>query len=88
MPGEDYLAAAVDPLRDCAPAIVEDMNQLMFEDIQRFPRVLAGADKDIDVARITWVDRLGFNLQVLYHEPKVRPPSALSPVLPRNSGFF
>eukprot|EP00243_Klebsormidium_subtile_P008326 TRINITY_DN390_c0_g1_i1.p1 TRINITY_DN390_c0_g1~~TRINITY_DN390_c0_g1_i1.p1 ORF type:complete len:362 (+),score=61.20 TRINITY_DN390_c0_g1_i1:149-1234(+) len=68
--GQDYLAAVADPLRDCAPAIVEDMNQLMFEDIQRFPRVLAGADKDIDVARITWVDRLGFNLQVLYHEPK------------------
>ncbi|GAQ79318.1 hypothetical protein KFL_000280230 [Klebsormidium nitens] len=70
VPGQDYLAATADPLRDCAPAIVEDMNQLMFEDIQRFPRVLAGADKDIDVARITWVDRLGFNLQVLYHEPK------------------
>jgi hypothetical protein len=69
--GADYLAARADPLRECASAIVEDMNRLNFEDIQRFPRIFVGTNEDIDVARMTWVDRLGFNLQVLYHGSQV-----------------
>lgn len=61
----DYKEAAADPLRECAAKIVEDMNRNHWEDIRRFCNVYANSDVLVEEARITWVDRLGFDMRVL-----------------------
>ncbi|MCO5582730.1 hypothetical protein L7F22_036629 [Adiantum nelumboides] len=53
----DYQRASPDPLRECAAKIVEDMNRNHWEDLRRFCKV--------EEARLSWVDRLGFDMRVL-----------------------
>jgi putative heme iron utilization protein len=67
--GTDYSAAVADPLRECAPRIVEDMNRKHWEDIRRFCNVYTCLDAELEEASMTWVDRLGFDMRVLTCEP-------------------
>lgn len=67
--GTDYSAAVADPLRECAPRIVEDMNRKHWEDIRRFCNVYTHLDAELEEASMTWVDRLGFDMRVLTCEP-------------------
>eukprot|EP00250_Pteridium_aquilinum_P003355 c13668_g1_i1 orf=264-1265(-) len=61
----DYRQAAPDPLRDCAAKIVEDINRNHWEDVRRFCNVYAHLDLSVQEARLSWVDRLGFDMRVL-----------------------
>jgi len=45
--GTDYSAAVADPLRECAPRIVEDMNRKHWEDIRRFCNVYTHLDAEV-----------------------------------------
>jgi hypothetical protein len=45
--GTDYSAAVADPLRECAPRIVEDMNRKHWEDIRRFCNVYTRLDAEV-----------------------------------------
>ncbi|KAH8938473.1 hypothetical protein BDL97_16G085000 [Sphagnum fallax] len=68
--GSDYRDAVADPLRDCAPKIVEDMNHKHWQDIRRFCNIYTHLDVELEEASMTWVDRLGFDLRVLTREPQ------------------
>ena len=45
--GLDYSEAEADPLRDCAPKIVGDMNRDSWEDIRRFCSSYAGMEEEV-----------------------------------------
>eukprot|EP00897_Mesotaenium_endlicherianum_P001221 jgi/Mesen1/1126/ME000123S00294 len=68
--GSEYEAAEADPLRECAAKIVEDMNRDYWEDIRRFSETYGGIDDEVEEARMTWVDRLGFDMRVLTRSPQ------------------
>ncbi|KAI5056618.1 hypothetical protein GOP47_0028436 [Adiantum capillus-veneris] len=61
----DYREASPDPLRECAAKIVEDMNRNHWEDLRRFCKVYGHLDLSVEEARLSWVDRLGFDMRVL-----------------------
>jgi hypothetical protein len=58
----DYADARPDPLVDAAPEIIEHMNRDHADALLTFARVLA--HEDAQEARMTAVDRLGFNLRL------------------------
>jgi hypothetical protein len=60
---EAYRAAAPDPLADAAPGILAHMNDDHAEALLTYARVLAGI-ADAEAARMTAVDRLGFEMEV------------------------
>ncbi|KAH7404463.1 hypothetical protein KP509_15G026600 [Ceratopteris richardii] len=60
-----YRDASPDPLRECAVNIVEDMNRNHWEDLRRFCKVYANLDLLVEEARLSWVDRLGFDMCIL-----------------------
>eukprot|EP00850_Spirogloea_muscicola_P009085 SM000050S17010 [mRNA] locus=s50:324007:325418:- [translate_table: standard] len=66
---DDYRLALADPLKDVAGGIVEYFNREHWEDIRRFCSVYAGLeDADVEEASMTWVDRLGIDMQVLLRD--------------------
>lgn len=68
--GADYARAVADPLRECAARIVEDMNRKHWEDILRFCKIYARVEAEVVKVSMTWVDRLGFDMQVLTRDPQ------------------
>eukprot|EP00850_Spirogloea_muscicola_P015101 SM000113S24057 [mRNA] locus=s113:209143:220544:+ [translate_table: standard] len=66
---DEYRLALADPLKDVAGGIVEYFNREHWEDIRRFCSVYAGLeDAEVEEASMTWVDRLGIDMQVLLRD--------------------
>ncbi|MCO5609955.1 hypothetical protein L7F22_064190 [Adiantum nelumboides] len=61
----DHQEASLDPLRECAAKIVEDMNRNHWEDLCWFCKVYGHLDLLMEEACLSWVDRLGFDMRVL-----------------------
>eukprot|EP00245_Coleochaete_scutata_P016027 TRINITY_DN7346_c0_g1_i1.p1 TRINITY_DN7346_c0_g1~~TRINITY_DN7346_c0_g1_i1.p1 ORF type:complete len:377 (+),score=52.91 TRINITY_DN7346_c0_g1_i1:123-1133(+) len=71
VPGAEYSAAIPDPLRECAATIVSDFNRSYWEDLRRFCSAYADIQgEQVKEARMTWVDRLGFDMHVLLKDPQ------------------
>ena len=64
---EAYQGAEVDPLSECALAIVADFNTKYYAELQGVVRVYGGAPMS-STGVVTWVDRLGFDLSICMPE--------------------
>ncbi|PKA67046.1 hypothetical protein AXF42_Ash004537 [Apostasia shenzhenica] len=60
----EYSNAEPDPLRNFAEQIVYEMGSKHAEDVQRLCNIYVESDFQVTDAKLTWVDRLGFDLHV------------------------
>ncbi|CAI0410445.1 unnamed protein product [Linum tenue] len=60
----DYKNALPDPLRNSAEEFVKEINAKNMEDVYRFCNVYVDHDFQVSEAKMIWVDRLGFDVQL------------------------
>lgn len=60
----DYRISSPDPLRNFAEKFVNEINSNNSEDVHRFCNVFVDLDFQVLQAKMIWVDRLGFDVQI------------------------
>ncbi|KAG9441745.1 hypothetical protein H6P81_017599 [Aristolochia fimbriata] len=67
----EYMKANPDPLRNYAEKIVNEMNANRMEDVHRFCNIYVDSGFEVAEAKMIWVDRLGFDVQLRSAENNV-----------------
>eukprot|EP00252_Welwitschia_mirabilis_P027441 TRINITY_DN9406_c0_g1_i1.p1 TRINITY_DN9406_c0_g1~~TRINITY_DN9406_c0_g1_i1.p1 ORF type:complete len:335 (+),score=49.03 TRINITY_DN9406_c0_g1_i1:274-1278(+) len=66
----EYKSASADPLGNCAAKLIKDMNDKHWEDIHRICKVYTDLSVEAREAAMIWIDKLGFDLQLITESPK------------------